>query len=157
MDIQVASNFERAVFEASARQGDWVADAMLAFSNTRRLELGSSILDALRARYAAESVSDEETLATIARVYDETGRLIDPHTAVAAAAAERCNGTGSPLVILSTAHPAKFPDAVRRATGQTPELPPHLSDLLSRDERCTVLPNQVAAVRDFVLERARSA
>jgi threonine synthase len=157
MDIQVASNFERALFEASARQGDWVADAMLAFATTRRLDLGASILDGLRTRYAAMRVSDDETLDTIARIYRESGRLIDPHTAVAAAAAENLGRTNSPQVILSTAHPAKFPDAVRRATGISPELPPHLSDLLSRDERCTVLPNSVEAVRDFVLERTRTA
>lgn len=154
MDIQVASNFERALFEASGRDAAWVADAMHAFAETRRLAIRSNVLDALRARYGAGAADDDETLAAIARVYRETGRIVDPHTGVGVAVAEKMAARLSgPVVILSTAHPAKFPDAVERAIGLRPALPPFMTDLMTRPERCTALPNSVTKVRDFVLAR----
>ncbi len=152
MDIQVASNFERALFEASGRDATWVAQAMRDFATTARLELPPAVLARLRERYTATYADDATTLETIARIHRETGRLIDPHTAVAVSAA----GIGSadePVVVLSTAHPAKFPDAVRHATGQIPPLPPRLAGLYDGVERVTVLPNERAAVRDFISSR----
>jgi threonine synthase len=148
MDIQVASNFERALFEASGRDAAWVRQAMAGFARTRRLDLPPSVLNALRTRYTAHRSDDAETLATIARIHRDTGRLIDPHTAVAVAAAPKSDG---PVVILSTAHPAKFPDAVKQATGQTPPLPPRLAGLYEGEERLDILPNQLAAVRDYIV------
>ncbi len=150
MDIQVASNFERALFEASGRDAAWVRDAMASFAKTRSLTLPPAILAALRARYSARRTSDEETLTTIARVQRETGRLIDPHTAVAVAAAPTSDG---PVVILSTAHPAKFPDAVAKATGQSPPLPQRLAGLYEGVERVDTLPGQLSAVRDYIVNR----
>lgn len=150
MDIQVASNFERALFEASGRDAAWVREAMASFAKTRSLTLPPAILAALRTRYSAHRTSDEETLATIARIYRETGRLIDPHTAVAVAAAPQSDG---PVVILSTAHPAKFPDAVAQATGQTPPLPQRLAGLYEGVERVDTLPGQLANVRDYIVNR----
>ncbi len=121
MDIQIASNFERALFEASGRDHAWVAAAMNEFSKERRLVLPAHILVALRARYSAIAVDDEETLKTIAYAHGEYGRLIDPHTAVGLAAARKVAADAQgPLVVVSTAHPAKFPDAVARATGIVP-------------------------------------
>jgi len=151
MDIQVASNFERALFDASGRDAAWVAQAMAAFATTRRLELPQPVLNDLRARYSAVSCSDAQTLAAIARQYEEHGRLIDPHTAVAMVAAETLEQSAAvPVVVLSTAHPAKFPDAVRRATGITPELPARLRDIHSRQERYETLPADVGRVRTFI-------
>jgi threonine synthase len=153
MDIQVASNFERALFEAAGRDAAFIAEAMASFAKTRELAIDSGALDSLRVRYAAAAASDSETIATIKRVYEESGALIDPHTAVAAAVARKFGpNVKGPSVILSTAHPAKFPEPVRRATGITPELPAHMSDLVTRKERSTTLPNKVDAVRDFILE-----
>ncbi len=127
MDIQVASNFERALFEASGRDADWVRDAMASFAYDRRIELPAPVRAALAARYGAFSVDDGETLATIRRVQAENSRLIDPHTAVGVAAAARAGSNENhPMVVLSTAHAGKFPDAVERATGQIPPLPPSL-------------------------------
>jgi threonine synthase len=158
MDIQVASNFERALFEASGRDAEWTGGAMADFARTRELTIDSGVLDSLRVRYAAVTTNDAETVEAIARVFQESGALIDPHTAVAAAAAEKLEGAlKGPLVILSTAHPAKFPEPVRRATGVTPELPAHMSDLMTRKERATVLPNSLDAVREFILESASVA
>ena len=150
MDIQVASNFERALFEASGRDAGWIRQAMASFSKTRSLTLPPAVLAALRARYTAHRSDDTETLATIARTHRDTGRLIDPHTAVAVSAAPKSTG---PVVILSTAHPAKFPDAVERATGQTPPLPPRLAGLYDGKERLDTLPNDLASVRDYIVNR----
>ncbi|HEY1710274.1 MAG TPA: threonine synthase [Rhizomicrobium sp.] len=154
MDIQVASNFERALFEASGRDTDWVRAAMAEFGQTARLSLPPAVLAALRERYAAVHTGDDATLDTIAKIHRETGRLIDPHTAVAVAAAAQVSAGAGPTVILSTADPAKFPDAVRRATGKTPPLPPRLAHLYDGVERVTVLPNDKARIRDFILTRS---
>jgi threonine synthase len=156
MDIQVASNFERALFEASGRNAAWVKDAMRGFSETKSLTIPPDILGSLQRRYRASSADDAETLATIARAYKESGIVVDPHTAVGLAAAARLKAElKGPVVALATAHPAKFSASVTQALGKPAELPLHLSDLLSRKERYTVLPNALAEVKAFVLERAR--
>jgi threonine synthase len=156
MDIQVASNFERALFEACGRDAKWIAQAMSTFANTRRLELPRAVLEDLRARYAAHSCNDEETLTEIARAHKEYGRLVDPHTAVAMTAVEKFEGGNAPVVILSTAHPAKFPDAVRRATGVVAELPARLRNLHAKEERCETLPADVALIRAFIEGKSRN-
>jgi threonine synthase len=156
MDIQVASNFERALFEASRRNARWVTEAMRSFAETKSLGIPLDILQALQQRYLAARTDDAETIATIARVHQESGLVIDPHTAVGIAAAQKLKAElEGPVVALATAHPAKFSAAVTQAIGKSSELPPHLSDLLSRKERYTVLPNAIAAVKDFVLENTR--
>ena len=156
MDIQVASNFERALFEASGRNTGWVKDAMSVFAKTKSLTIPAEILTPLQQRYLAASADDAETLATIARVHRECGILVDPHSAVGLAAAARLKSKlEGPVVALATAHPAKFPAAVTQAVGKSAELPQHLSDLLTRKERYTVLPNAIADVRAFVLEHTR--
>jgi len=154
MDIQVASNFERALFEASGRDPVWLSEAMAEFGRTSRLALPAHILVALRARYAAASADDEETLAVIARLYRETGRFIDPHTAVALSAAfSAATEASGPVIVLSTAHPAKFPEAITRATGASPPLPRRLHALYENPERVSILPNDGAAVRSFIEAR----
>jgi threonine synthase len=154
MDIQVASNFERALFEASGRDAAWLRAAMETFAREKQIVLPANLRAALAERYAAFRADDEETLGAIRRVHAETGRLIDPHTAVAVAAAEKLRvPAGAPVVVLSTAHPAKFPDAVQRATGQIPPLPPRLRDLMDRPEKMTVLPPDKSLVRDFIAAR----
>lgn len=161
MDIQVASNFERALFEASGRDHAWVRTAMAEFANTRRLVLPAHILVALRARYSAFAIDDEETLKTIAQTAQSNstpGRVVDPHTAVGLAAAHRVMAEAhGPVVVVSTAHPAKFPDAVARATGSVPPLPPSLKDLYERKERMSVLPNDTLAIRSFIEARLRTS
>ncbi|GAA0531453.1 threonine synthase [Rhizomicrobium palustre] len=151
MDIQVASNFERALFEASGRDSAFVRDAMARFVKDSRLELPPAVLADLRTRYEAKRTDDAATLATIARFERETGRLIDPHTAVALAAAYDANfGEKVPVVVLSTAHPAKFPDAVNHATNRIPELPPRLTAALQGEEKCHVMRAEKALVRGFI-------
>ncbi|HTQ15237.1 MAG TPA: threonine synthase [Rhizomicrobium sp.] len=154
MDIQVASNFERALFEASGRDADWTSAAMAAFARTRRLVVPARVLGNLRARYSAHAVGDSETLDVIARVHRRHGRLIDPHTAVAWAAADRLD-TEAPVVVLSTAHPAKFPGAVEKACGVAPEMPGRLREVFVRRERFDVLPPDTSAVRDYIRARVQ--
>ena len=153
MDIQVASNFERALFEAADRDAGWTAAAMNDFARTKRLEIPSAVLTGLRNRYSAVACHDEDTLVTIRRVHDQTGRIIDPHTAVAACAAQVVVRPDNPTVILSTAHPAKFPDAVRQAIGAPPPVPQRLAGLRKLPERLEILGAQPALIKQFISSR----
>lgn len=157
MDIQVASNFERALFEAADRDHAWVSAAMEAFGRERTLTIPQKVLGSLRERYRAFSISDDETLATIGDAHRRLGRLIDPHTAVGLAAARRLPATaGTPTVVLATADPAKFPETVARATGMVPPLPPRLEQSYLEPERYSVLPNEARALRAFIEARSKS-
>jgi len=156
MDIQVSSNFERLLFELWGRRGKATAALMTRFRAERRAEIPPARLATLRAGFAAGRCSDEETIETIRRVHQRTGELLDPHGAVAVHVAGIARGQRDiPMVALACAHPAKFPDAVERATGIRPALPPRLADLHQRRERVSVLPNDLRAVEDFVAARAR--
>jgi len=150
MDIQVSSNFERLLFEMNGRDGGMTAEQLQRFRATGRLvveaDQRAAFVDGV---FRATSMDDEATLAVIRDTYDSTGMLLDPHSAVAVGSGERLGAPG-PIVSLATAHPAKFPDAVERATGLRPPLPPHLGDLLDRPERFTVLPNDLQAIERFV-------
>jgi threonine synthase len=108
----------------------------------------------LQRRYLAANGSDAETRAAIARVHAEFGLVIDPHTAVGVAAADKLQASlKGPVVLLATAHPAKFPEAITQAIGINTEIPSKLAGIMTKEERYTVLPNEVGAVRTFVLER----
>jgi threonine synthase len=158
MDIQVASNFERALFEASGRDAEWTRHAMSDFARDRKIVLPANVRAALAERYAAYRADDAETLAAIRAVHAETGRLIDPHTAVAVAAARRLSGDeNQPLIVLATAHPAKFPDAIRAATGQIPEPPPRLMELHNRPEKMTALGPDKRLVQAFIAARVAAS
>ncbi len=155
MDIQVASNFERALFEASRRDSEWLKNAMLEFRSRRRFTIPEKVMNELRQRYVAVRTGEEDTLRAIRSTWQATGHIVDPHTAVGLGACDRLAGqlTG-PVVALSTAHPAKFPEAISRAIGRTAEVPQILAGLGECEERCTVLPNALPEVREFILERA---
>jgi threonine synthase len=153
MDIQVSSNFERLLFEMNGRDGGLTAEQLERFRATGRLVVESdqraAFVDGV---FRAASVADEATLAVIGHTYRQTGIALDPHSAVAVGAAERLGAPGA-IVSLATAHPAKFPDAVERATGMRPALPAHLADLFDLPERFTVLPDDLAAIERFVERR----
>ncbi|HKD48512.1 MAG TPA: threonine synthase, partial [Rhizomicrobium sp.] len=153
MDIQVASNFERALFEASGRDSDWTRAAMEDFARVRRLELPPPVLASLRERYDAKSSDDEETLATINAVAGVQNRIVDPHTAVAISASRKLGFPEEPVVVLATAHPAKFANAVTDATGAPPVLPERLERLLALPEKLDVLPNKLSLIRQFISSR----
>ncbi len=155
MDIQVSSNFERLLFEMNNRDGVATAKQLTEFRKNGELSVAPSIYTKwISGVFAGYRCNDEQTLATMKDVYQNSGMLIDPHTAVGLSAARQSVGVNYPkdqsIITLATAHPAKFPDAVRRATGQTPQLPEHLADLISRPERIVSLPNNLKLVQAFV-------
>lgn len=158
MDIQVASNFERLLLDLLGGDGAAVRDWMAGFVRAGEAAVADASLAAARHLFAGHKVDETATSAMMAAVLAATGELVDPHTAVGLAAAAACRGDPSvPMVTLSTAHPAKFPDAVAAATGRRPELPPFLADLHDRPERCEALANDVGALRDHIRRKVLSA
>jgi len=153
MDIQVSSNFERLLFDLYDRDGGAISRLMTELKTEKSFTLDQGILARAAELFRAERVDEDETKAIMAAVWRESGRLIDPHTAVGLAAARRRAAPGTPMVTLSTAHPAKFPDAVKAATGEHPALPKALADLLDRPERFDTLANDAAALKAYILAR----
>jgi threonine synthase len=151
MDIQISSNFERLLFELLDRDPDATRQAMLDFRQTGRMRIADPIWHRARALFHGFRLDDPGTEAEIRRLHAATGYLADPHTAIGIAAARAlpCAG-GVPVVAMATAHPAKFPDAMERATGHRPALPPRMTDLFEREERFAVLPNDLGAVEAAV-------
>jgi len=158
MDIQVASNFERFYFELKGGDAAAVAAGMAAFRRTGTLPLTRAEWERAAALFSAARVDDDATLAEIKRSYESTGAILDPHSAVAVAAARACRRDKAlPMVALATAHPAKFPDAVARAIGKRPPVPPRLAQALAAPERKVALPRDLAAVQNYVRRHARAA
>jgi threonine synthase len=157
MDIQISSNFERWLFEASGRDATVVRNQMASLGQGRRFDLTEKQAFALKSEFCAERAAEDQIAAAIRRVKADSSYMMETHTACAEIACNR-NGseTTTPRVILSTAHPAKFPDAIEQITGERPGLPPRLATLLSDPERMTLLPNDLAAVERFVEENARA-
>jgi threonine synthase len=151
MDIQISSNFERLLFDLYGRDGAKIAELMANFREQKTFTLSPNALADLRSEFAAGKASDEETKQTIKECFAKTGELLDPHTAVGVCVAEKARkNTSTPLVVLATAHPAKFPDAVQSASGIIPALPTHLADLFSRTEKFERLENSANAVKNFI-------
>jgi threonine synthase len=158
MDIQVASNFERLLFEVHDRDGGAVRGLMASLAQSGSFALSARALAGIRAVFSADRADEEETAATIRTTLRETGRVIDPHTAVGVAVAEKETRDQSiPMIVLGTAHPAKFPDAVEAACGVRPPLPEWLADLAQRPERVTTLPVDQIAVEHHILAVSRAA
>ena len=158
MDIQVSSNLERLLFELLDRDGAAVAALLDGFRSDGTVALDPVLHASLGAGWVGSRFDDDAVRRCIADTADRTGVVLDPHSAVGVLAAEaartRRGDPAVPIVALATAHPAKFPDAVEAATGVRPALPDRLADLFDRPERCTRLPNDLAAVQAFVEERA---
>jgi len=151
MDIQVSSNFERLLWEALDRDGAAVDRLMGEFRGGGRMTLPQGAWRQMREQFEGHRFDDAATLATMRELRATTGELVDPHSAVGIAAGAKAHlAPDIRLVALATAHPAKFPDAVERATGIRPPLPDHLADLLSRPERIEVIANDTGAIKDAV-------
>ncbi len=157
MDIQVSSNFERLLFEAHGRDAAAVRALMAGLSQSRSFAIAPEPLARIRRDFTSAAVDEETVAQEMRRTYGTAGYLLDPHTAVGVHAGRALidDDPRIPVIALSTAHPAKFPDAVERATGVRPELPPHLAELMDRPERFARLANDQAAVERFIRERAR--
>jgi threonine synthase len=155
MDIEVSSNFERLVFEATARDADRTAALFRSLAQSGGFALPDKARSEIARLFDAERASESEVAAAIRNVYARTGTLIEPHTAVGIVACAKARASGvlaaaDAAVVLATAHPAKFPDAVESATGKRPELPPRMGDLFERKERFVRAPADVAAVKGLV-------
>ena len=150
MDIGISSNFERYLFEASGRDAGLIRAQMASLAQSGRFELGA-LAATLRADFAAHAAGEDEVAAAIWQAFETSGYTADPHTACGLVAAWQQERAGNaPTVVLSTASPAKFPDAIEKITGVRPTLPPRLSRLMTDPERRKVLPNDLAAVQEFV-------
>jgi threonine synthase len=151
MDIQISSNFERLLFEMNNRDGGATTEQLNRFRQTGKMSVEpDQFATWIAPIFRAHRADDRETLAVMKRIYVESGMLVDPHTAVGIASAEACAEPGVPTITLATAHPAKFPDAVKKATGVHPALPNHVADLFDREERIVNLPNDLHAIEAFV-------
>lgn len=148
MDIEISSNFERLLFDLYGRDGKQLAQRMAEFRSSKSLTLTETMRADFTALFSAHAVDDAATLATIKETYARTGYVLDPHTAVGVKAAQQF--PGETVVTLSTAHPAKFPEAVQQATGLMPALPPHMADLFERTERITPMQNDAEALKKFI-------
>jgi len=152
MDIQVSSNFERALFDAYGRDGAAVAALMGELRADGGFHISQGALQRLRESFASGRCSEAETQAVIARVQAATGEILCPHSAVGVKVAEGFLGE-TPMVTLATAHPAKFPDAVQAAIGTRPALPARMADLFDRPERVTRMSGELAALQALIRER----
>jgi threonine synthase len=158
MDIQISSNFERLLFEVHGRDGAAVRRLMDALKQSGRFEIAPAPLAKIREEFDAQAVDEDMVAAEIGRTRREAGYLLDPHTAIGVAAARKglAADPATPMIVLGTAHPAKFPAAVQAASGVTPARPAHLADLMERRERFTLLPNDQGRIEDFVRRNART-
>ncbi|WP_305043771.1 threonine synthase [Geoalkalibacter sp.] len=154
MDIQIASNFERYLFYLLGEDGAAVTQAMADFRAQGRLSFSTEQQTRIQADFAALAVDDAQTLATLRAFQEQTGYVLDPHTAVGVRAAQELSGGECPVICLATAHPAKFGDAVRQAIGQDPQRPTSLEGIEDKPKRCQVIPAAVEAVREFVVQHA---
>ncbi len=156
MDIQVSSNFERILYEASGRDSAEVSRYMNGLKQSGGFAIDAVTLDAIRNAFDAGRASTEETAETIGQTLMRSGYLLDPHTATAVRVAAG-HGGDSPMIVLGTAHPAKFPDAVHAASGVLPALPVWLAGLMDAAESYTVLPSDLKMVEDHISRHTRAA
>jgi threonine synthase len=153
MDIQVASNFERYLYYRVGSDPAALRAVMEEFRRTGALRVEVPAGSCVDPAIASEAADEEQTLATIRKYHEKYDYLLDPHSAVGVSVAERLAGSGGyPVVCLATAHPAKFPDAIRLATGKDIATHPKIDELMGLPTRCTVLPNDQEAVRRFIVE-----
>ncbi|HEX7751465.1 MAG TPA: threonine synthase [Novosphingobium sp.] len=155
MDIQVSSNFERLLFDVGGRDGTALSEQMRGFEGTRAMQLTNAQREGAAALFTSTRADAADMAQAIRWAWEGCGELIDPHTAIGLHAARASDlGPSAPVVTLATAHPAKFPDAVERATGQRPHLPARVGDLFEREERYTELPGDYAAIAEHVAAHA---
>jgi len=156
MDILVSSNFERYLFDLFDRDSDTLIDFMSKLGQEPQ-QVSDEKWQQMRKSFSSARVDDAVTSETIEKVFNDTGKLVDPHTAVGIRAARDCNADpATPMITLSTAHPAKFSDAINKVGLETPELPPHLIGLFEKKEHYTVVPKELAAVTEFVKKYSHS-
>ncbi len=156
MDIQVSSNFERLLFDLGGRDGPALATQMRGFEASRAMRLTNRQIEGAGPLFTSDRIDLDDMALAMRWAHAEAGQTIDPHTAIGLSAARRIDIGDTPVVTLATAHPAKFRDAVERATGSRPPLPPRIGDLFEREERFDGLPATFGAVTDYIAARAKT-
>ncbi|MCD6199804.1 MAG: threonine synthase [Deltaproteobacteria bacterium] len=156
MDIQVASNFERYLYYLYNQEPERVKQAFMFLDKKDEIIISQKELAQVRRDFASASIDQTSTITTIRDIYKKTGYILDPHTSVGVAAAERLDADlpKGPTICLATAHPAKFPDAVRKAIGREPERPESLKGIEDRSNRYEVLPAEIDAVKNYIVKHA---
>ncbi|QQV76870.1 threonine synthase [Sphingomonas aliaeris] len=154
MDIQVSSNFERLLFDLGGRDGVALSDQMRGFGSTKAMRLTNAQRAGSEPLFSSDRIDLDDMALAMRWASEDAGQVIDPHTAIALAAARRADVGDVPIVTLATAHPAKFRDAVERSTGARPALPKRIGDLFDREERYDSLPGTFEAVTAYIAERA---
>jgi threonine synthase len=157
MDIQVSSNFERLLFDASNRDASVIRNQMASLKQSGSFDVSAETMKNISSEFFAGACNEEETSKTISESLQECSYLVDPHTAVGLHVAEKYLSAETPMVTLATAHPAKFPDAVKAACGVYPDLPARMGDMMEREEHMSVLPNDIAKLEAFIEEHSRAA
>ena len=147
MDIQVASNFERLLFDIYNKDSKKVVEVMNNIKNNK-FNLDQSSLKKIQNDFISESLNEKEILNTIKSIYKNSGIIIDPHTAIGAGAVKKHNGKN--YVVLATAHPSKFPDAIFKAIGKKEELPSHLKSILNQKEQYVVFKNNIQSLKSYI-------
>ncbi|EJF90531.1 threonine synthase [Bartonella tamiae] len=150
MDIQISSNFERLLFECSDRDSLWIRNAMDNLKQSGQFVIDEKLMTKIRTLFAAGSCNQSETAQMIDTIYKQSGYLVDPHTAIALKVGREHIDTNIPMITLSTAHPAKFPETVKYASGITPHLPNWLDGLMQREERYQILANDEKIVKNYI-------
>ena len=153
MDIQVASNFERLIFDACSYNSDKTIKLMKDLSERGEFNLEKEELKKIKTNFCSESLSEEDTTSVIKDIYKNQKILIDPHTAVAIGAVNKMSLEGN-TVILATAHPSKFSETVMKATGIKPDLPENLQNILIGKEKYEKMPKDLKKIQNYILERA---
>jgi threonine synthase len=157
MDIQVSSNFERLLFEACGRDASVIRNQMNSLKQSGSFEISPEAMAKIRTEFSAGACDEDQTAAQIKDTLDTFSYLADPHTAVGLHVAEDHIKADTPMITLGTAHPAKFPAAVKAASGRYPELPDMMKDMMSKQERFTVLPNDISKIEAFIETHSRAA
>ena len=156
--VPISSNFERYLFDLLGRDSAELAKRMSQFKESGSMNISAELLEEATAQFMAARADDDETLSLIKEVFESAQYVLDPHTAVGMKGAKKISEADKDgiVILLATAHPAKFPDAVERAIGIRPDLPEHLSDLFDREEIMIDMPNDRAEVQTFVKENTRA-
>ncbi|MEM9329864.1 MAG: threonine synthase [Pseudomonadota bacterium] len=156
MDIQVSSNFERLLFDACGRNAETIRNQMASLKQSGSFEISPEAMAMIRTEFSAGACDEPTTKKQIHNTLQTTGYLCDPHTAVGLYVAQQHLSQNHPMITLATAHPAKFPDAVRESTGINPALPAHLGDMMERPERFYTLPNDVRKIESYIEANSRA-
>ena len=150
MDIQISSNFERYLFELLDHDSDRLNDHMQSFSKSGQFRVDRALLDRARQSFSSYSINDQQIRQQIRQTWQATGEIIDPHSIIGIAAARLEGDSSAPTVVIGTAHPAKFPDAIREVTGKTVSLPEFVGDLMNMEESSSDIDNDLPALKSLI-------